>query len=328
MKYLKLFENFNPEEEVSEALASSKLRSVKAIDQYLGGNKNLLKQLYGTYGIAFDKVTDDQVIEMNPMTAYKDRNKGESIVFYVTTREKENPYYSEGGARKFPANSLLAITNGDNLFLGYSWARYGRTGRVRADKSADGAYGVDKRYKGFGASGLYSVKRVAEIADVAYVIPLDQVARTADIQKERAAQKAGAIALIDPKKFKEENLKRYKEIAAQKIAGKDEVSKLVLKAIDEISAQIKGAIESNEVDGYGQPIVGKNNKGRAASVSDAANHMRRIMEAYNDYVSALREAERYSEDGGSRKYYEERSKEKLIDVRSLLNQTSNFGYAW
>ena len=324
MKYLKLFEQFSAEEayEINEALKSSKLRSISTA---LYSDKNLLKKIYGTYALALDKITDDEVITMDPKTAYKDRNMGNSLVFYVTTRDKENPYseYPGGpGYGTIKANSLLAITTGDNLFLGYSTQRWS-SGRVKSDKSGSDSFGIQKDYKGFGATGLYSVKRISELADVAYVIPLDNVARTSDVKSERGKQREGAIALIDPRKFQEENLKRYREILATKIGGKDELSKIVLSAIDTITSQIKGAVSSGEVDRYGRVKVGVNKKGRDATTQDAAQHMKRIMDAYADYISALKDSEEYKDS-----YYTSRAKEKMSEVRDLVNQTSNFSYAW
>ena len=319
MKYLKLFEQFSAEEayEINEALKSSKLRSISTA---LYSDKNLLKKIYGTYALALDKITDDEVITMDPKTAYKDRNMGNSLVFYVTTTAKENPYSEYPST--IPANSLLAITTGDNLFLGYSTQRWS-SGRVKSDKSGSDSFGIQKDYKGFGATGLYSVKRISELADVAYVIPLDNVARTSDVKSERGKQREGAIALIDPRKFQEENLKRYREILATKIGGKDELSKIVLSAIDTITSQIKGAVSSGEVDRYGRVKVGVNKKGRDATTQDAAQHMKRIMDAYADYISALKDSEEYKDS-----YYTSRAKEKMSEVRDLVNQTSNFSYAW
>ena len=330
MKYLKLFEQFSAEEayEINEALKSSKLRS---ISKALYSDRDLLKKLYGTYALALYKITDDEVITMDPNTAYKDRNMGNSLVFYVTTREKENPFanseYGRPTHSTIPANSLLAITTGDNLFLGYnrdrySWASAGG-GRVKGDKSGSGSFGISKDYKGYDASGLYSVKRVSEIADVAYVIPLDNTAKTTDLKAQRGKQREGAIALIDPKKFKDENLKRYKQILAAKIGGKDELSKVVLDAIDTITSQIKGAVSSGDVDRYGRVKVGVNKQGRDATTQDAAQHMKRIMDAYADYISAIKDSEEYKDS-----YYASRAKEKMSDVRDLVNQISNFSYAW
>ena len=320
MKYLKLFEQFFAEEtfEVNEALKSSKLRS---ISDALYADNNLLKKIYGTYAIALDKITDDEVITMDPKTAYKDRNMGKSLVFYVTTREKENPYSEYRST--IPANSLLAITTGDNLFLGYSRERWSSPGRVKADKSGSGSFGIGKEYRGYGATGLYSVKRISELADVAYVIPLDDVARTADVKSQRAAQKSGATALIDPKRFKDENLNRYKEILATRIGGKDELSKVVLNAIDTITSQIKDAVSSGNTDRYGRIKVGVNRQGRDATTQDAAQHMKRIMDTYSEYISALKDSEVEGD-----KYYATRAKEKMSNVRDLVNQISNFSYAW
>ena len=336
MKYLKLFEQFSAEEayEVNEALKSSKLRS---ISNALYADKGLLKKLYGTYALALDKISDDEVITMDPKTAYKDRNMGNSLVFYVTTREKENPFanseYGRPTHSTIPANSLLAITTGDNLFLGYNRDRYswasGGSGRVKGDKSGSGSFGISKDYRGYDASGLYSVKRVSEIADVAYVIPLDNTAKTTDLKNQRFKQKEGAIALIDPKKFKDENLKRYKELLATKIGGKDELAKVVLGAIDTITSQIKNAVSKGDVDRYGRVSVGVNKQGRDATTQDAAQHMKRIMDAYSDYIQALKNSEEYREkDGSEDSYYASRAKEKMSDVRDLVNQISNFSYAW
>ena len=95
MKYLKLFEQFSAEEayEINEALKSSKLRS---ISKALYSDRDLLKKLYGTYALALDKITDDEVITMDPKTAYKDRIglAMQSIDFSSITIHKDKLVYT------------------------------------------------------------------------------------------------------------------------------------------------------------------------------------------------------------------------------------------
>jgi hypothetical protein len=47
------------------------------------------------------------------------------------------------------------------------------------------------------------------------------------------------------------------------------------------------------------------------------------MDTYSEYISALKDSEVEGD-----KYYATRAKEKMSNVRDLVNQISNFSYAW
>jgi hypothetical protein len=324
---VKLFEEYmesKNEEMVNEALASPILAGILNL-RY--ADSNLFKWFYGATKIALDKVQDSDVITMTPNEAY--RWKGNGIVFYVSTREKENPY-SPGenySVDIIPANTLLAIASGDNKFYGTDWTRWsGGTMRtidkVRAGQSG---IGIKKTGSGWDATGLWNVKRISEVSDVAYVVDLDVIRQnlsTASLSSSRKESQRGATALMSDKDFKQQNMARYKEILATRYEN-DGIDQEVQRGIENATAMIAAGIRNMKIGSYGEISFGKGKRGNDIRMSDISNWMTNLMSDYERYVRASNDVK----DGGS-SYYEKEKKNYALSIKDKIEKFKKNDIGW
>jgi len=345
MKNNFVFESFsdfvnaiNESESVNEAFGSMILSSL-FINKYGKFDKELAKAFYGTAKIAMDKVQDEDIITTDPATAYKNKDAN-SIIFYVSDNEKPNPhapydaYYDN---KTIPGGGyLLAVTTGDNKFYDNAWAgHYSSKNRERVLRTVDNnpsdSIGIGKKYKGWDATGLYNVKRISEVADRAIVINLDllrQKYSTANLRADRAAAKAGAIAFKSDKDFKQENMNRYETILRQKAASMP-LDSMVKDAIDALTEQIKDGLAKNVKNEYGEIEIGKNKRGSTVKLRDASNHMSRILDSYDRYVTYVKQDEEsVTRYGGSESWYKREMEKYAKDIKDEVAKIATFDYAW
>ena len=325
-----MVKSMNESVELNEAFKSNKLASLfrntrGQID------KNLAQAFYRMSKIKMDQVEDHDIIEMDPKTAYKDKRES-AVYFYFTHNEKENPYATSEYAddRRIPANTLLAITNGKNEFYGVNWKRFGEKGYVMSLGSVGDSAGIGKSHSRYGGTGLSNMKRVSDVADVAYVLDLNVLRNRYDVsalKDTRSAAKAGAIAFKTDKEFKQENLNRYNTIIANR-AAEMPIDKMVADAIDTLSAQIKDALAKGEKTRYNEILLGRTPKGREAKISDAANHMQRILDDFQRYVSYTNQAEEEKKAGYGGDYYAREVKNYAKSITDRIKQIETFSYAW
>jgi hypothetical protein len=314
---------------VNEALKSSILSSL--IDMKYAP-KDFLQYIYGYTKIALDQIEDTDILSMDPSRAYK-RKAGRELVFYVVTNAKENPYADSSAwsdEKNLKANTILGVANGQNEFMGAAWSGRGYTpDRKKVMAKSDSGVGINKNYRGYGASGLYNVKRIAELADVAYVIDIDALqARlsTNDISNNRAAAKRGATALLDPKKIKEENVNRYKAIIAKRLTEGDKtIDKMIEKAIEDGTDLIKNAIKEKKMGQYGDIIAGTDPRDREVKLSDVANWLRNIMDDYARFTTA---EENSKKDDYSGSYYERELKQYALSIKERVAKFEKMDIAW
>ena len=108
-------------------------------------------------------------------TAKKEK-RASAVYFYFTTNEKENPYsQSDWSTRTIAANTLLAITDGNNEWMNAEWNRYGKaSSRTLKVTKRDDSAGVSKSSANSSyGSKISSLKQVVELADRAYCLDLD-----------------------------------------------------------------------------------------------------------------------------------------------------------
>jgi len=332
MKSNFIYESFSSfvENELNEAFKSSKLANMFRNNRGKI-DKNLAQAFYSMSKIKMDQVEDHDIIEMDPKTAYKDKRES-AVYFYFTRNEKENPYATSDykDDKTIPANTLLAITNGDNKFYGVNWKRYGEKGYVMNLGSAGDSAGIGKSHSKYGGTGLSNMKRVSDVADVAYVLDLNVLRNRYDaraLKDTRSAAKAGAIAFKTDKEFKQENLNRYNTIIANR-AVQMPIDKMVADAIDTLSAQIKDALVKGEKTRYNEILLGRTPKGREAKIQDAANHMQRILDDFQRYVSYTNQAEEEKKAGYGGDYYAREVKNYAKNITDRIKQIETFSYAW
>lgn len=336
-------ENFfaDSEEMVSEAFKSSKLRNLVNMDQAgsdaYGKSRNLAAALYGLSKIKLDTLEDSALVDMDPNTAYKQyANNNDYVVFYIVDNEKENPY-ADRNSYRYPIlkPGILALTRGKN-FLGVQYSQ--RDSRSYSDlrgkktaydlgKSDDGV-GGNKKYRGYDASGLSSIKRVAELADRAIAFNIVSGGESArDLIQQRSDAQSGAIAFKSAADFKKANQQRYKDILATK-ASKLPLDKIVEDAINTLSSHIADAMKRMEKTQYNEIKIGEDKRGREIKLTDASNIMSHILSDYERYVSYMANAEKEKESGYSSGYYERESKEYAKRVSDRAKKVKDMDYAW
>ena len=305
-------------------------------------DKHLASAFYGSTKVALDKVQDEDLITTDPQTAYKAKQSN-SIIFYISDNEKENPhapYDAYVGNKTIPGGGyLLAVTSGGNKFYDQVWSSSSRYGRGKnkdrnlkaVDNNPTDSIGIGKKYKGWDATGLYNVKRIAEVADRAIVINVDllqQKYSTANKRSDRAAAKSGATAFKSHEDFKSENKKRYETILANN-AAKLPLDKMVSDAIDVLTAQIQNGLKKGEKTKYGEIMIGTNKRGSVVKLRDASNHMSNILDDYSRYCDYVRQGEESKERyGAAENWYERETKNYAKNIKDRINKIKTFDYAW
>lgn len=324
------FSEFIENNKLNEAFASSKLASILIGAEKMP--KDLPKAFYNMSKLALDKIQDVDIIEMDPETAKKEK-RASAVYFYFTTNEKENPFSQDDwSTRTIKANTLLAITDGQNEWMNAEWNRYGRgNNRTLKVTKRDDSAGVAKSSANSSyGSRISSLKQVVELADRAYCLDLDILrARysTSALQSQRSDAKRGATAFQNDKDFKAENIKRYNEILATK-AAELPLDSLVSKAIDTIADQIKDGIAKGLKGRYDELIVGLDPKGREVKMNDAANLMRNLLDEYSRYVGDAINQEKEVAAGYGGSYYEGSMRQRAKNIQDYLKKVDNLNYAW
>ena len=297
--------------------------------------KDLVKAFYNSTKVNLAKIEDEDLLTSDPQTVYKNKTD-DTIVFYISDNEKENPYapYDAYSSNKtIPGGGyLLAMATGKNEFYGVEWSRYsgGRTLSKRDNNPSD-SVGISKKYKGWDATGLYNVKRIAEMADRAVVLNialLRQKYSTAEIRASREEARKGATAFKNDKDFRDANRARYHKILADKAASLP-LDKMVEEAIDKLAKQISDGLKKGEKTQYDEIKIGVSPKGREVKARDASAHMSNILDDYGRYVSYIKQAEESEERYGEREsYYERESKDYAKRIKEKVAKVDTFDYAW
>lgn len=323
-------DSLNEAESLNEAFKSMKLAKLLTPKKKSSWNKGIAQEFYNYTKVKLDKVEDHDLLEVDPKVAYKQKG-GTKVKFFLIDNEKQSPYTKDSYDGRIPAG-LIAVLDGNNDFMGAVYRRFSsEKGRVLTKTDKADSLGVDKRRKGYGATGLSSAKRIADFADRAIVIDVDILRQRYSAQQQkdsRTAAKKGAIAFKSDKEFKAENIARYNEILANKAASLP-LDKMVKDAIDKLADQIKEGLAKGEKGRYGDIIIGKNSKGNEAKMRDASNHMSNILDDYGRYVQYVADGEKEKEEWGKENsYYAREAKNYAKNIKDKINQIDTFDYAW
>jgi hypothetical protein len=285
-------------------------------------------------GIAVSEITNLDILEIKPEVAQKWATANpKDILIYYSTKEKENPYAGRDAWRTntISADIVLGVVKGKSM-LGLQYDKWASKGgkaeyKIVQDGDKNDSIGVSKQGGVYGA-GITTISRIAKLSDVVYVINPDIVASSKETRDERKESRQGAIAFIDDKQFKAENLSRYNAILKDR-ASNDDIDKIVFDSIDKLSDQIKSAIESGAKGQYGDILIGLNPKGREVKMSDAGNLMSNILRDYGYYASAKNDADTSRERHGEiDTYYTNRVKEYAKTIKDHSKKIDTKNYAW
>ncbi len=307
------------------------------------GKKNLSTLAGGFYQmtkVALDKIQDeDFLVDNDPQKAFKNHGGSKNIIFFISDNEKENPYLpsdsgSYGSLATIPGGGiLLAAMGGDREFYTNDWSRYSKNRAWKKDgkKGSSDQIGVNKKYRGWDASGLNNGKRIAEVSDRVIIVNLDLIRQkysTQQLRDARQSAKAGATAFKSDKDFKSDNVNRYHKILATKAASLP-LDKMVADAIDLLATQIKDGLAKGDKTRYEEIKIGENSKGKEVKLRDASNHMSNILDNYSRYCDYIRQSEESTERyGQAESYYERESKNYAKEIKDQINKIKGFDYAW
>jgi len=319
-----------------EAFNSSILQSL-VTKQRDGGIDKKFFDCLSKMGIAASEVTNLDINQVQPADAakYAAANPNQILIYYSTT-EKPNPYVSPDGKYYYgtiKADVPLAVVKG-KLFMGLAYDRWASKGGKAEYKIVPGAdagtsLGLgNKDSRGYGSSGINTLKKMADISDIVYAINPDTVPSSKSLRNERTESRQGAVAFKSDKDFKKENESRYQAILRDR-ASKDDIDALVASAIDELTQQIKDAVERKDITQYGDILIGKNPKGREVKIGDAGSIMSSILRDYGSYAAAkndeVKSKERWGEDDT---YYRDRSAGYAKAIKDSCNKIKTLNYAW
>ena len=98
---------------------------------------------------------------------------------------------------------------------------------------------------------------------------------------------------------------------------------------DKLTDQIKEAISKGTKGQYGDLILGVNPKGRECKISDAAYHMKNILDEYQRYVGYVKQQEdsvaRY---GQAESWYKKEMENYAKSVKDKVDKIESMSYAW
>lgn len=324
------------EQSLNEDFKSGILRTLLS----RGYKNDVARAFYNMSKIQLDKVEDKHITKMNPVQAYKTLKKENPnvIVFYMSEKGGTNTYAKDSYSQKIQPNTLLGVASGDNKFYSINWPRWsnsemGKKGPSMGTGSGDNL-GVSKTGSGYGSTGLYNVKRVAEVADMAYVIDLKALRGAGMDAGEKIAlrttQKSGAAAFMTAKQFRDDNMNRYKAILKDKAAsgGNETIIKGVQAAIQVVTDALSKAVGNMTTGKYTEIVVGQDPKGREVKASDAANFLRKVLDDFDRYVRAGKDAEEAKTNGFRGEYYLEQQKEYALSLKQKIQKANNMDYAW
>ena len=339
MKESTVYTNFqqfvNESVELNEALKSSKLRGLLTMKR---GSKQILKAIYGFSKIELDKITDDQIIDIDPKLG----KKAEGLVVYYTTQEKDNPYADtsksvHNSANRIPANTILALGMGkDVAYIKRDYIKRKMTMSLTTDpRKSSHDIGINKEYRGWDASGIYNVKRVIDVADAAFVINTNALPNAKGKIEDRIKAKEGALAFKSDKEFKDANIARYREIL-QKRASELPIDKLIEDAIDDATKVMKDGLKNQEKNKYGELIAGVGKDGRAYKLNDISNFINGLIsdyERWSGYMATIEEAEaKYGKDSKEfeweARYSQKESEEYAKRIKDKLAKLKKRNLAW
>jgi hypothetical protein len=327
---------FNEEHEMllTEAFNSSIIQNMTANKK--GGLGKTFYDALSKMGIAASTLTNADLTPVTPQDAEKlTKQDPNLILIYYSSKEKKNPYTNDSWYSKVDGDCVLAVVKG-KLYMALKYDRYASKGGKAEynlvpaiDKNAGQALGGVEKTGGKYGSGLTSLKRMADVTDVVYVInPSELEVDSKKMRTERAEAKKGAAAFKDDKQFKAENMSRYEAILRER-ASNDDIDSIVRDSIDKITDQIKAALTSGKKGSYGDILVGEDPKGREVRMSDATRLMEKMLDNYARYTQYIDTAQKSEERHGLEdSYYKREAASKAKDIKDAAKKIENFNYAW
>ena len=264
-----------------------------------------------TYDIAWDKLPKGSFRKVQPSSP--DVKKG--MAFYVINQDIANPFASSKGwayDRTLRGPAVLAVTVNNKIQY------HGRQGGM-GSKTATSSYRGNPDPIGKGAYGTMMVKKLRELADVVYVFDLDAYrGGTSALKAKRAELKLGKDTFKDAKAWKQANLNRYKEILNARVGTRDQVDSMVAKIVQMSNEIVADSTALPRLGRYSQIMATVN--GKEVELENVTKAMSKALYYYGEYIQMQNEAEKQGDDQYSKKYSEDRMKQKAGDIKIIMNK--------
>jgi len=264
-----------------------------------------------TFDIAWDKIPKGSFRKVQPTSA--DVKKG--MAFYVINQDVPNPFASSRGwayDNTLRGPAVLAVTINNKIQY------YGRDGGIGMKQKATYRRSASDPV-GKGSYGTLMVKKLKQLADVVYVFDLDSYrGGTTALKSKRAELKLGKDTFKDAKAWKQANLRRYQDIIQARIGGRDQVDGMVAKIVKMSNEIVEKAMALPKTGRYGQIMATVNNN--EVELENVTKAMSKSLYYYGEYIQLQNDAEKAKDDQYSKKYSEDRMKQKAGDIKKILNK--------
>jgi hypothetical protein len=300
---------------LTEAFADPNLRKM---DKMRGMDKQwdkFWKAFAKSHDIAWDKLPRGT---LNKVSGAEQAKKG--LAFWtIKAGEKENPFatdrtYSWDSTLTGPA--VLAVTLDNKIQY------FGSGGGVGSKTATTSTYHGTGTAVGLGTRGTLMIKKLKELADEIYVMDLESFrGGTTALKTRRAELKLGKDKFTDHRKWKEANLKRYKDILATRVGTRDQVDRMAAEATKLANEYITKGMEEGRIGKYGGISMDIN--GNEVKLENIANVQSYILRSYSEYIRYQNDNERdqkkYPDEAPSR-YEAQAMKDKALEIKDYLNQ--------
>ena len=266
--------------------------------------QNFWRSSAKTYDIAWDKLPKGSFRKV-PIGS-PDVKKG--MAFYVINSDKPNPFagsrWSYDNNLKGPA--VLAVTINNKIQY------YGRSGGIEKKGGYKQGDAVGK-----GSYGTLMVKKLKELADVVYIFDLESYrGGTSALKAKRAELKLGKDTFKDAKAWKQANLKRYKQILANRIGTRDQVDALVAKAVKLTNTAIEEATALPKLGRYDQLMTTLG--GNEVELRAVTYIQGQILSQYARYIQFENQEEKEKDASYGSDYYARQKKETALDIKEKV----------
>ena len=243
-----------------------------------GGDKKFFQGMANSYDIDWANA---------PESAWGKGANPKLVNFFFVNKTKENPFAGYNDYQTTVRPGLIGVTKGkEKLHIvndRYSTRRIDKRARVAGEKSVKGGFRgrSDRDAMGLAIQNLNNYKRFKEVADEVITLDLNQLPSARQIKQDRADAKAGALALKDASKIKDQNMARYKKLLQAKILAKG--PEAMKKMLDEGTALVDKVFKFNtEMLKKGMISSGWD------SFSTVSSKYGSMVSAYENYARELR----------------------------------------
>jgi hypothetical protein len=285
---------WDAEQIINEAFSSSIMQTLFDADTDKGRwQKGFAADMYKNFKIAVSDIQDtDFQLLTDPSLAFQRPIKGDDnkLVFFINDDTSLRDSWTEWQKGRAPFPFLVSIVRG-GVGLWYGFRKEPSKG-YRSSQGKEDRYGVlakeytSQSYFGTKGTGKVTQSSIVDLSTKAYVLDINSCVEkysAGSKQTDRALAKRGALALMDTKKIKADNIARYKKILSEKVGPADTLAKFQkvwTNGLNGITAWINATKLDNldVVKNYAQFDFGGWNR------QDIGSTIQQLYRSYGEYI--------------------------------------------